>query len=491
MADYHTQSKRGRPTKYVKNENGIEIAGLSYHTATKRFYVTHSKPRHYLKSRQLDKAIAEYHEIVAEQNGSSLAATDTFVTVDKNIQSLLANSQPTDPNRLAIECIGVNPCVIESATKMMQQYKTAITPKESATIDPTSRAIMQTWIDKLEPRIVLDPVGFWSRLRTLLLDHMETVAVQTDLPWLRNIKEYKSTATDYTIDSVAHVFFARTLMDKRIENGRRQWAEFRQIVPSKMVSELDDTHFEKYRDECIKIHKEKKFSPYWLLDRFATIRQVFQYAYRNGFRGDYIKRAIEGTRVLTKPDYVKVETKPYCVTKEELDTLLAACESPLDTLIVMMGLNCGYIPVDFSHLLKSSIDLQRGTLSERRHKTSLVRTAMLLPQTIAAIQAFMASTPKNRSDYLVVTQYGTPITRSAVNCQFNRLKRRAKLKHVCMKHLRSSLKTTASDAEVYRSKINVAMGHSCSDSNYDNNYLARHPEYTAPVAAAIKAKYFS
>jgi hypothetical protein len=48
MMNQKRAGKRGRPPKYIRDDKGREIVGISYHDKIRQYYITHSKPRIYL-----------------------------------------------------------------------------------------------------------------------------------------------------------------------------------------------------------------------------------------------------------------------------------------------------------------------------------------------------------------------------------------------------------------------------------------------------------
>ena len=61
-------AKRGRPPKFVKDENGHPIVGLSYSKHIKSYYATYSKPRKYFGT-DFSTALHKFYKYQTAQKG--------------------------------------------------------------------------------------------------------------------------------------------------------------------------------------------------------------------------------------------------------------------------------------------------------------------------------------------------------------------------------------------------------------------------------------
>jgi len=158
------------------------------------------------------------------------------------------------------------------------------------------------------------------------------------------------------------------------------------------VADLRPGDFEKLRAKMA-----SGWGPVRLGNEMNRVRIVFNYAFKSGL----IDRPMlfgEGFRRPSRKTLRKhrQEQGPKMFAADEVKRMLAEAGQPLRTMI-LLGLNAGYGNSDLGTLPLSALDLKGGWLSYSRPKTGISRRCPLWPETIRALNDWLAvrPTPKN------------------------------------------------------------------------------------------------
>jgi integrase len=84
---------------------------------------------------------------------------------------------------------------------------------------------------------------------------------------------------------------------------------------------------------------------------------------------------------------------PRMFEAEELRRILTAANTSMRAMI-LLGVNCGFGNADCGTLPQAALDLAGGWVNYHRPKTGITRRCPLWPETVAALQAVIASRPK-------------------------------------------------------------------------------------------------
>jgi integrase len=130
--------------------------------------------------------------------------------------------------------------------------------------------------------------------------------------------------------------------------------------------------------------------------RIQRIRTIFKYADDT----DLIDRPIKFGPVFQRPSakVVRIEKNergPVMFSREELCKLLKTLPVQFKAM-TLLGINCAYQNGDCGRLPVSAIDFDRGWIHYARPKTGVERRCKLWPETIVAIQDWLAVRPEPR-----------------------------------------------------------------------------------------------
>lgn len=244
------------------------------------------------------------------------------------------------------------------------------------------------------------------------------------------------------------------------------------------VASLMATDFEKLRASIA-----KTWGPIRLGNEINRVRGIFRY----GLESQLIPKAVIFGPEFKRPSRKIIrrlasETKGgKLFTASEINDLLGIASTQLRAMI-LLGINIAYGNEDLARLPFKAIDLKNGWASFPRPKTGADRKAKLWPETITAIQAYLAerTAPKNpaNADIVFITvsgnswaadDYGTSLTH-----EMDKLLGKLKIKRpgLGVYSLRRTFRTVA-DACRDDSAVRLVMGHSHDDGDMSQYYVLR------------------
>ena len=111
-------------------------------------------------------------------------------------------------------------------------------------------------------------------------------------------------------------------------------------------------------------------------------------------------------------------------TAAQINLLLATARPNIKAMI-LLGVNCGYGNKDCGRLVFSKVDLKGGWATFARTKNGNKRRCPLWPETVAALQAWIAVRPKPRTPgyakYVFLTHLGQPFSSANLSHEFEKL----------------------------------------------------------------------
>ena len=180
------------------------------------------------------------------------------------------------------------------------------------------------------------------------------------------------------------------------------------------------------------------------------------------------------------------------ISKDDFQKLFNATNNIKYKLILLLGLNCAMKSTDICDIQLSNIDFDKKTLIKHRHKTSIVRAAVLWDITLEHINHYISD--KNfQSDYLITKDIGLKRSEAfkphSINEFFTELRRKTKIDvSVKFEQLRDSVKTVAVNEKPELLKAtDIIMGHK---GGIGNQYLERQPKMVKEICQIVYDYYF-
>ena len=101
------------------------------------------------------------------------------------------------------------------------------------------------------------------------------------------------------------------------------------------------------------------------------------------------------------------------LTWAQIRKILQAAD-PVDTALILLGLNVGFGNMDIGVLKLNDVNLDKGIISDRRHKTGTPRDFVLWPETVAILGTYLAiyrGKPRNEdfSEFFFLGRQGNPM----------------------------------------------------------------------------------
>lgn len=282
------------------------------------------------------------------------------------------------------------------------------------------------------------------------------------------------------------------LTRKTYHGYKSTWSRVARILgKNKPVEELVPDDFAKLRANYSDKPVEER-SPAGMVSFIRKVRVLFSWGENNHqLRPTFYGDSFRPPRKKHVRDHRRKNGKKQ-FTAKEIHALLGVASVPMRAAI-LMGVNCAYGNNDIATVPISAFDLESDikTVEFARPKTSIYRLSVLWPETVAALQAWLAVRPKAKKpeheELMFITTHGNPWVTdidNAISKEFrkliDKLDLNQKLAHeedetVNIRKfrnfygLRHTCRTRAKGADA--EGIKIVMGHEFKGN--DDTYLER------------------
>jgi len=439
-----------QPVEFVNHPDTDQpVNGLRLHKSSQTYYrIEDRKKRYYYKKNGL-KGVAYLRRAVFEHE-CWIEGSDPTTTLEIEV-----NHPTYDSFGVEISPIGT---VAEDGRLISIQY---ISPEDLAAyvreqlLNPDTRSDFAATVG-------IPELAYLDRLRP----------TESSLP-LAQI------GTDY-LDRKQNPLNSRYLRDARIF-----WEEFTKVVAMEKVAELNAEHFKRYREHVYQ--NGKKHSPSYANNRFGLVTSVLNYALADGRDTSSIQNALMLCKMLRRIKRNGGGLNPTPISRENFHKMLSIADERY-TAILLLSLNAAYYPIDVCSVTKSSVNLRRKTLVERRTKTGVPRIAVLWNRTCDAIRAYQKN-HKHDSELLFLGQSGREYSPSQVARLFRKLRKEAGIpESVQFADIWDGAQTSAIEHGADLLQTEMLLGHKCK--GISDNYLQRKPSMVSDACQAIEHFYF-
>jgi site-specific recombinase XerD len=152
-------------------------------------------------------------------------------------------------------------------------------------------------------------------------------------------------------------------------------------------------------------------------------------------------------------------------TKDELERLLAACQTARESAMVLALIDTGVRASEFVHLVLADVDLESGRVVVRQGKGRRDRLVFLRPHTVAAVRAYLGEgtevTPSG--PLFPSTRTGGPLKPNGLLLFCRRLGARAGVEHCHPHKFRRTFATWSLRAGMNIHAVQRLMGHADLD----------------------------
>jgi integrase len=214
-------------------------------------------------------------------------------------------------------------------------------------------------------------------------------------------------------DLANHFLTAKQRRLEAGEMGRRSFSDYhataarmiRHLGKHRLIDDLVPDDFARFRSELAKAR-----GPVALGNEVGRVRSIF----KHGFDAGLLDRPVRFGPEFSKPPKRSLRLAKRAKGEKmfeaaEVRTLLENAGLAMRAMI-LLGVNCGLGNTDVADLTRTMLDLDKGTLEFPRPKTGIPRRAVLWPETVKAIRAWLKVRPKPGlaadKDLVFVTKYG-------------------------------------------------------------------------------------
>ncbi|TWU18032.1 tyrosine-type recombinase/integrase [Allorhodopirellula heiligendammensis] len=226
---------------------------------------------------------------------------------------------------------------------------------------------------------------------------------------------------------------------------------------------------------------EDAYAPATIAGHVARVKAVFAWAYEDE---ELIETPIKFGRVFARPAESEFRqhrerSKTKLLTAAQIRSLLAVA-TPQMRCCILLGINMALNNKDCGFLEFRHVDLDTGWVTYPRNKTHCRRKALLWPETLAAINAYLPKRRRPKSaelaDRILLTRCGGPLAfahkrDSPIAKQFSKLRIAAKIPDAAsFGALRHTFRSVAEDNPAKDlTAIRCVMGH--ADQSIDDAYI--------------------
>jgi hypothetical protein len=281
--------KRGRPPKYVNGPDGKPIVGMSFDKHTNQYYLTHSNPRIYLGS-NYENALFKFNQIEKK----------------KTVYHIIDSDKIKQGTRITLYPDGeITPRKGESHESVLKRIEEA---------DKMMRRRLEEDPDGLEKRLILDekliPEEFiWDRARKLILsDHIEA-SKKLGIPQIAYLENLEPLKPSVTLENIGKLYFERKIKPlgiDELQDSRRWWKQFCDIVRVKTIREVTLKQINKYQNKIHEIVADNNFSPTYIKHRFDKVKTILNYSTKVVENSGEITKVLEHCKKFIYQDKAKV-----------------------------------------------------------------------------------------------------------------------------------------------------------------------------------------
>ncbi|AQT70076.1 tyrosine recombinase XerC [Anaerohalosphaera lusitana] len=453
--------KRGRPPKYVSDERGRPLVGLS--CDDNGFYNTHYRtegvprlhfgaPDDYINAlrrfrRWRDEREKKTTSIVFDQDD------DKESVLNQVHQRILNNKDGWGEWRASIDC--------------------------------------EEYIDPPVDLKINEEIG-WDIARSLISNNPPSiVAEKLGIPEFAELHKLTPLPKPLTLHEIGEIYLKRTkkpLRQQEYDDSKRWWEQFCKLAKSKTVRDVCLSDIKRYQDALYELFNKHEYSPTWIKHRFDKIKTILRYALKSD-AVEYTKD-IEDVLVLCKkfvyPERASVDPKP--IHREDFQKIFALANAK-EKAILLLAANAALYPQDVCDLKKAYINLQKKTLVMDRGKTGVPRVACLWDRTVRAIERAQAEAPHD-SEFLFITFLGKPYCAHGIGSIWRKLRKKAEVDHaVKFEHIRDACQTAGVDANCTLDEVRFLLGHRVA--GVTDHYLKRRPNLTQKACEEIEKYFFA
>lgn len=450
--------RRGRQPKFVPDPiTGDPVIGLRYwETRNKYFVYALDEEGNNTTTRIIlgdDFTVAKYRleQIMAERAG------ETFTTAHKPeyAESFAGKAEITftDEVAAALEAGKINPADIIEGIKIIH------------TDIPDSFCI--------------------DRVRQLILDDLKNVSKRMNLP----LKFDGDIHPEHSIrlEKLLSLFIDRDdpLGKQQRLDATNYWNQFCKTIKVKTVREITKEHIKKFN----KYVRSSKYAPRTKKNILDMVVGVFDHALKeidNSSDINEINTVLGYCKSKFKRPTKGIKRKPQKFSRDDFDKVYKIDDSETKAML-MLALNTGMKQTAITEVKVADIDFNANTLSNERPKTGVIRSAILMEETVEAIKEWLKIRSFD-SDYLFLNDDNEKCNLNYFSRIWNKIRKETGIKAE-FRHIRDSVQNIPVEAGVEFNLVKILLGQEIP--GISNSYTERNPQKTKTAVRAIYKYYFA
>ncbi len=470
------KKSRGRPPNYVTDKERKPVVGLSFDASNNRYFNTHWKSEGIRKENfgsDKEEAIFLFQQWEGKRKGEYYHGIEKDRT-KKSVRYVIDDGFLKKEN--------------ESEDKYLKRLTELNLKFRKGEIKGQST-----------PLIKIPESYIYAKARELILYDIVEARKRLNLPI--ELKGTFKTEKSITLDDLGVLYFEKRrkpVTKAYIREGSLHWSEFKKIVNVKMISQLNEDHFDKYEDWVYAKAKQKKWTDTTINIRLSLVATVFNIVFKEIKLKASDKDCVKYIRSICNFNYPKATNyDPKPIAKEDYLKILNNTKDKIYRAVMLIALNCGMKETEVADIRikprkgrsNTDINLIDKSLSKPRIKTGVISVAILWDRTIQSIQEMQAN-QDNDTEFLFLNNDGNPIKPRNIQKWWRRERRRAGVDDVVkFENIRDSAQTVPVDYDptlLFETKL--LMGHLIE--GVTNNYLHRRPNMVKRTCKVIEKHFF-
>ena len=438
--------KKGRPAKFVFDETGKPIVGLSIDKKNGSYYATYSKPRQHFGS-DYARAVFEYYRFSNQQKAQQPhVEIDIPYTANKNTGGFVKWAE--------VELDPVVPAAYEGDIALIPE------------------------------------VLFLKYTRQLILSDSIQAARKLGIPELARLRDLPKLEPPLPLTAVGDFYIKhRQPSVEETRKCKNAWKEFcKHIEPAIYIGDISRTDIIRYYNALWSSYKEKNYSGTWITSKFQRVKTILRYYTQRGSSNfEDIKRVLDFCSCLKGVRKQVQGARP--MSREDFHKLLNVADKKWRA-ILLLGLNCAYYAKSIEKIEKRHIKTkgQLTFVDFRRTKNNNCRINVLWKETVDAINDYLTEEPHN-SDVLFLNHLGDPFRAQQIIRIFQRVRKDAGLSsEVKFNNLRDAAASSLF-SKVPDDLLRITLGHQIRGEK--SKYILVNPEQVKVCSEIIHAAYMA
>lgn len=441
----NTLTRRGRPTKPYRTSWGEEIHGL---------YKSLTRPGQWRVIATGERFTSHDEKVAVHLFRQKMKDHENTVTFPLGTPT----KQVTGDDILAEmagEAIGLDPAFIA---------------KREATDTIEGPNGEEIYVQKI------NEAKMWAWFREQLLTRPEYIAKLTGLPELAGWRYMPIPKAAIKLQTLADTYDAHSPSNWRTKGQvKAAMKRLQKLTGAETVNDLDTQTLIDFRQKV-----NAALEPTGASQIFSKIKAALAFGIKYGLDSAQLSAALTRLKTLYAPPSTST-AKPQPISPADFNKLLDASNTEWRA-ILLLSLNMALYLEDVCTLRWEDFDLQAGTYTGKRNKTSVIRVGILWPETMEAMKALPR---KGKSPLLFTSQTGLRFNTSSKYDTYASLRKQVSVESPFSSIRDAAYTAAAASCDEKTAKLFAAHRF----GGLMDSYVQRKPALVKPASDAVHAAY--